>query len=138
MTDFVLEQYKNPLQDDQKAYENIIKYAEFIRKPLTLGMFVPCDADGDVFIKPNELEYQLANEEHMASKWVVNAYQEAKEKVLFKGFEWDFNDKSVNMAMKSGIWIFGVEDIENTNVESFGGIENEIELTESAIKQIGL
>lgn len=60
MTDFILE------SDD---LQGIKKYAEFLRQPLTLGMFVPCDRDG----KPLE-----------EIKWI-----KAKQEVLFEGFEWN-------------------------------------------------
>ena len=35
MTDFVL--YK------KESHTQIMKYAKFLKQPLTLGMFVPCD-----------------------------------------------------------------------------------------------
>lgn len=83
MTDFILE------SDD---LQGIKKYAEFLRRPLTLGMFVPCDRDG----KPLE-EYKKSEKEETADniaqcrvisleeiKWI-----KAKQEVLFEGFEWN-------------------------------------------------
>ena len=37
MTDFVL--YK------KESHTQIMKYAKFLKQPLTLGMFVPCDEE---------------------------------------------------------------------------------------------
>lgn len=95
MTDFIVEQIKAKVGDEpstSKSLEKIKKYAEFLRQPLTLGMFVPCDRDG----KPLE-EYKKSAEEETADniaqcrvisleeiKWI-----KAKQEVLFGGFEWD-------------------------------------------------
>ena len=74
MTDFVLEFENNfPRQFGEayseyneskseylnmklKSYEN---YAQFLKQPLTLGMFVPCDEDGSGLQKP--INYDVWN-----------------------------------------------------------------------------
>lgn len=72
MTDFVLEQEKNPMQTYQDAYRKIRAYAKFLKQPLTLGMFVPC-VDNEPF---NYSKHGNAEQ-----------FEKAKEKVLFEGFE---------------------------------------------------
>lgn len=78
MTDFVLEQkYTTTLDISQVDFydkelnilSKIRNYARFLKKPLTLGMFVPCDEDGSVLEEP---------------KTFNEKYQLAKERVLFK------------------------------------------------------
>lgn len=55
-------------------------YDKFIEQPLKLEMFVPCDEDGNV------LNQKLCD---------FSKYQQAKEKVLFEGFEKRIKDKEV-------------------------------------------
>ena len=79
MTDYVLEQYKINQCDEDYIF-NVLKYANFLKQPVTLGMFVPCDENGNVLEEPKfyfHHEYKVALEK----------YQKAKEKVLFNGFK---------------------------------------------------
>ena len=51
MTDFVLEQDKlmrNKLNDPITFTIKVTDYALFLKQPLKLEMFVPCDEDGNV------------------------------------------------------------------------------------------
>ncbi len=54
----------------------IFSYAHFLSQKLELWMFVPCDEDGNV------IEYKEPYEDGTNIK-----YQQAKERVLFEGFE---------------------------------------------------
>jgi hypothetical protein len=51
MTDFVLEQNKEPYFYYDSLWNKVIAYANFLKQPLTLGMFVPCDSNGNVVKK---------------------------------------------------------------------------------------
>ena len=78
MTDFVLEQSNNALLEDchqaNKTYVNkVINYANFLTQDLTLGLFVPCDEKGNVL------------EEKTPFQDKYYEYQQAQEKVIFKG-----------------------------------------------------
>lgn len=52
MTDFVLEQQKATASETPllKPLKKIFNYANFLKQPLTLGMFVPCDLEGNVYM----------------------------------------------------------------------------------------
>ena len=79
MTDYVLEQYKINQYDEDYIF-NVLRYANFLKQPVTLGMFVPCDENGNVLEEPKfyfHHEYKVALEK----------YQKAQEKVIFNGFE---------------------------------------------------
>ena len=95
MTDFVLEQTKNfnaVVYDDLETasinlIERIENYANFLKQPLKLEMFVPCDEDGNVLEEPKiEEEYV---DEHTTQIFAQYQYDldKAKEKVLFEGFK---------------------------------------------------
>ena len=96
MTDFVIEKYETTL--NPTLFEEIVyNYANFLKQPLTLGMFVPCDDDGNVLeipkfyyteenikkLKGVEVEIALAKKKEVAN------YKIAKEKVLFNSFLFD-------------------------------------------------
>ena len=61
-------------------------YDDFLEQPLKLEMFVPCDEDGDILDEPEDYELRLTN---MMTEYndEVYRYKQAKEKVLFEGFE---------------------------------------------------
>ena len=134
MTDFVLgtesdlDKY-NPIglgYDIQKRYGNIIKYANFLKQPLTLGMFVPCDEDGNVLEEPES--YGLPVDRHNQGCHITeehDKYYEAKERVLFEYKpQFDIGVIRHHISQKRT-----VEYLAN-----FG----ELILTKSAIKQIGI
>ena len=98
MTSFVLEIEKSSYTQTEKyriiewenkcqAFDKIINYAKFVKQPLKLEMFVPCDEDGNVLEEPKiEEEYV---DEHTTQIFAQYQYDldKAKEKVLFEGFK---------------------------------------------------
>ena len=85
MTDFVLELGKtNQIELSDEAFIDVVlNYAQFLKQPLTLGMFVPCDEDGNIL--------ETYDPRH----------QQAKERVLFE-FQleylgWDNSDMENNI-----------------------------------------
>jgi len=94
MTDFVLEQKEilkvssNNFVDCVKFRGNVECYANFLKKPLELGMFIPCDEDGNVLVEPkNDMIWEGVEVENFRHSNKIKQYQQAKDKVLFKGFE---------------------------------------------------
>lgn len=112
MTDFVLEQYKkwesdiNP--DCQSSGRYILGthiYANFLKTPLQIWMFVPCDENGNVL---NEFDYLVDINRH--TKWF-----KAKERCLFEGFkiqEHELGDFSIicENNILNPMWKFKTED----------------------------
>lgn len=138
MVDFILENAKQPYVEGTK-YKDLVNYANFLKQPLNLGMFFPCDEDGDVLEKPEDYEKRLPN---MMTEYndEVYRYQQAKEKVLFEGFEFKEYERMICFE-KKGIEIF----IYNKNYQTFSAprgriitiedlIMYEFELTESTVK----
>ena len=97
MTDFVLQIDKlRPcdLGQDFSSWNlskliTIKNYAKFIKQPLKLEMFVPCDDEGNILEEPQMIERKVAFDEvdYDYNEEEVIVYKKAKEKVLFEGFE---------------------------------------------------
>ena len=113
MTDFVLEQDEKRV--GMRDYCNlIVNYANFLKKPLELWMFIPCDKDGNVLEEPDEF----------SSYYDDIKYQETKERCLFQDHDLDL--ETINHHIKLG-----------RTVEYFASFET-LQLTKTTLKQIGL
>lgn len=99
LSDYILElneKRKNDLISVFDFAHLVIKYTEFLKQPLTLGMFVPLDRDG-VVLEP--LQFCCAGSDcgcmgmpvNVSSQQEIDDYYEAKEKVLFEG--WTHEDR---------------------------------------------
>ena len=104
MTDFVLSLKKdwyekpcegvaNNLLNHDKVLVKIDKYANFLRTPLNLSMFIPCKLVNGVWVvleKPIFYEqWSVHKDEYPYADWAhvqANEYQEAKDKCIFNGF----------------------------------------------------
>jgi hypothetical protein len=145
MTDFVL-------SENYGSYDLLyflhVKYAIFLKQPLTLGMFVPCDLEGNVLEEPVNHETWLSLHNSKGSTIGFDKhleYQEAKERCLFEGFqveEHEMNTYSVRCEnnILNPMWCFidniwvcakGISTIEDL-------IKYSLELTPTALKQLGL
>ena len=119
MVDFVLEQHEQCISSTNAAY----KYANFLKQPLELWMFVPCDENGGVL---EVVPYYADGIEK------VNEYKKAKERCLFEGF------KSVpfSNSVRKGNYIIDFNYTENINIESLLHHDIIFELTQAALKQL--
>lgn len=84
MVDFVLEQVKLLKTEKNNILQfrnNITDYANFLKQPLTLSMFIPTDENGDVLKEPCLSCSDNCNFDKCLE------YQQAKQRVLFEGFE---------------------------------------------------
>jgi hypothetical protein len=86
MTDFVLRQGLHSTLMMEKGMFNCHKYANFLKRPLELGMFIPCDKEGNVLEDP---ELTLSQGDgftyYQASDEDFQIYGEAEDRVLFEG-----------------------------------------------------
>lgn len=133
MTDFVLEQYR--LADMKvlsygEAYDRILRYAEFLERPLNLGMFVPCDKKMNVLKNPDK-STQLA---FIGDR---QEYKQAKERILFEGWHYISKWYGTHVIAKDN------EGKNQICIGDYSNIEKLMEdryltLTPTAIKQIGL
>lgn len=137
MTDFVLEVNKGNEEDIFIDYSKIINYAQFLKKPLNLGMFVPCDLEGNELTYPiyttnhsDECYCNKCEEETRKCELQQKQYREAKERVLFKKCStMQQGENKIVLCNDVGIWYTWTNRI----VEDL--LKENIELTESVIKQ---
>lgn len=93
MTDFVLENedYVIEYHNTIRGFELIKNYANFLKQPLKLEMFVPHDEDGNVLNEPEQFKEWLKSDHYFNASESVShqcrMYQKAKEKVLFNNFK---------------------------------------------------
>ena len=120
----------NTIEQD-KAYELIIRYTNFISQKPELWMFVPCN-------ELNEPYPDTADEYWKHKKgYLAQHYKIAQSKVLFKGWIIDTNhDKLVikNTITKHKIEWYDL--IPNVIIEDL--LQLYLELTQTTLKQIGL
>lgn len=133
MIDFVLEQTKLAAESKCGIYEYIVKmrdYANFLKQPLELWMFCPCDEDGNVI----ELIQRGESSEH-DRVLNQNLFNEGKERCLFEGFiiydEDTLRFKDVFIE-KSDFYKINIEGLE------YYCSSTKLQLTPTAIKKIGL
>jgi hypothetical protein len=119
MTDFVLEQEQQDIKDNfpeetDKYFNACLKYAQFLKTPLSLGMFVPCDEDGNFLQEPDGWNDYLEFPESFDGnkEWYeLYAYEEAKEKVIFEGFVFTESQKySVNNNIQLSVSPYGLKN----------------------------
>jgi hypothetical protein len=144
MTDFVLEQVKLLKTQENNILQfrnNITNYAYFLKQPLKLEMFVPCDEDGNVLEMPvnYEIWLKLHNNDVGGEKGtfgflIHEEYQKAKEKVLFEGFEIATNKEGEKVIL-GDYTCLKVSDLENGTIEDLVKYVH-IKITESAVKRI--
>ncbi|REC45402.1 hypothetical protein [Chryseobacterium pennipullorum] len=100
MTTFVIEYYSNEGYADLQILSLMKNYANFLKQPLTLGMFVPVDELGNVLKEPKNytswksLEHNDGKRMSAAGFAEYGNYQKAEEKVMFEGFRVDYNGYS--------------------------------------------
>jgi len=142
MTDFVLEQSEKIAIDITfMVYsEIIIKYANLLKQPLEIWMFVPCDEYGNILEKPKSIKdsfnIKSGHGGFFDQKSFLNymlKYQQAKERCLFEGFE---IKKDSHKSVTNGVISFYFGEPRKDTVENL--CKQNLQLTQTAIKQLGL
>jgi len=146
MTDFVLEteqeyyKYKRLGYKDgiSSKYKSLLNYANFLKRILGLGMFVPC-VDEVPLEKPKGYSYYLDNKHAIPYKSTTKTceqYQQAQEKVLIYGCEYD---QEAEVIWVNGCPLSNDEGLSRLTIEDLLGIiTNDVNLTDNAIKQLEL
>lgn len=136
MTDYVLEQSKRYFDGHivLSQYEELTRsYANFLKQPLALWMFVPCDEKGHVLFNP----FADDNDAGTEKEYLQIAYNKAKERCLFEGFKL-IGSKHVEAVIANYPVVVGVgfKNGINQTIESL--TKQDIPLSETAIKSLKL
>jgi len=154
MTDYVLEQdLKMPVG---RTVGQMVKYGLFLKQSLEIWMFVPCKlVDGVWVILEEPVIVGYAGSEEMlydAQKMRLEEYQQAKERVLFEGFEFQeyrnyptvSNGRLKFIFDEYGCWLEAYDNCEGQRINNIERLtqlnlsEEHLQLTPTAIKQIGI
>lgn len=147
MTDFVLEQREHQNKIDSNVLTVIYNYANFIKQPNELWMFVPCDKDGNILE-----DCAVTNEDEQYYHFL---YEQAKERCLFEGFEviedkYYHTKREIIYLPNTQIQVWRKLTYHNGEVETFffdyynefktveDLLKYNLQLTQTAINQIGL
>lgn len=103
MTTFIIDYYSNEGYADLQTLNLMINYAQFLKKDLSLEMFVPIGPDYAVLKEPKNYSSWKSlkhnNDENNDDQLTVfeeyRQYKNAEKKCLFKGFEVAYNGYSV-------------------------------------------
>jgi len=145
MTDYVIQEMNKLEKSIESTCHSIDLYSKFLIKPLNIGMFVPCDLEGNILEEPKPENYFDINK--TSDKFneddknglnyyssALNYYDNAKEKVLFSGCEIEKRWNNIHV-LKHGNTVF-FSNWPKTSIEQI--VKHRIDLTESAIKQLSL
>ena len=149
MVDFVLwacgwHDPKTEVRGDYDRVQTILNYANFLKQPLTTGMFVPTDLEGNVLEEPRSY-IAFINGKYVPQTLLGDCleYQQAKERVLFEGVEHDreddyfLNSKEIQIDYKND-WLLLDNDYFEHNARVVKDlIRYGLTLTPTACKQIG-
>ena len=110
MREFTLEMYEQ-IDCVHRFQDVTYKYAKFLGQKPTLGMFVPCDEDGNVLEEPKNFKewcVKALNTTYDLDLSKYEIYQQALSRVVFEGFEWH--------AEFGNLWV--VHFINNSNIKT--------------------
>lgn len=138
MTDFVTNYTETGCAVSQ--IKKMSNYAEFLKQPLKLEMFIPCDEKGNVLKQPNHyrrfISKDFLNENpKMSEKWIKECeeYKIAASKILFKNFDFFIEHDDEKCVMTEG-FVLPFEVLYTMKIEDI--VDNDIELTRFGIATI--
>jgi len=152
MVDFVLEYYSSEEHDELQILDLMNNYAFFLKQPLTVGMFVPADEQGNVLEEP-EMYNDWVNHKVDASKYTKEcfdcaSYKEAKERVMFEGWSFYVEDERLRLTDEKSTLEFYPRGYNRETIELYDGVfvysciedalSLSLTLTPTAIKKLGL
>ncbi len=153
MTDFVIEYYSHEGYADLQTLKLMNNYATFLKKPLTLGMFVPVDEKGNILKEPkNYISWKSLSHNKKTSAGggestvfeEYKIYRKAEKKCLFDSFRIAYNGYSVVRIVAEYDGSVELSFNKNEKIfQNFSDVEsltyfNEIYLNEVALKKIGI
>jgi len=151
MTDFVLQLHS------QKNYETAgigglenwvyaeLTYAQLLQTPRELGMFIPCNSDGEPMEKPKGFDEWTDKPytKQLHQEWIklVQDYYKALDSVLFEGWDVDIREFGTTISMndifisiRDGYWELDGNEVKT--IEDL--IKIGLQVTDTKAKELGL
>jgi len=138
MVDYVL--HDDVIFKEKRTFKDLVlNYATFIKQPLELWMFVPCDEDSNVLENPtynsnhsDDCYCDKCEKETKRCAELQKQYQKAKERCLFEDCIYD---EEMQVIRKDyGIDLFYIPKHQLFTIETMTNYD--LKLTQTAIKQI--
>ena len=102
MTSFVIDYYSHEGYADLQSLQLMKNYANFLKQPLSLRMFVPTDSNGELVKEPEDYPiWKEAKSKDKKNKFSIDQieqfklYEKNKKKLWFEGFKIAYNGYSV-------------------------------------------
>ena len=136
-----------PIKDYDQVNEDfvndVISYANFLKQPLTLGMFISCDEEGNVLSEQNHKAHSSVTNGEMFKEHTIKI-QVAEEDIMFEGFKiiktYNGNPLSVGINYHSPVAYYNDQHEKFEFYDRFKAIEDLTELgltlTNSAITKL--
>lgn len=152
MTSFVIDYYSHEGYADLQTLQLMKNYANFLRQPLSLKMFVPIDSDGEIMKEPENFQDWKEQNSKVKKVHIIfskeqiekfKLYEKAKKKILFEGFTVAYNgysvvrivasyDETIDISFKKDLTPQIPSDIESLTVYDV------IYLSQTSLKLIGI
>lgn len=157
MIDYI-ESQREKAQDMSECVDfacNVCSYAEFLKQPVTLGMFFPVGKDGNPLEKPPQYDRYLYRiwrsvTQNPNQDWLkeCETYNEALDNVLFEGFVLDSENtiRKDNLTICLSTYQFIIEghlgygggDINGEDLDALSRCDLDLIFTENAIKKLNI
>lgn len=94
---------------DSKELLKIYKYANFLKKPLSLSMFLPCDENNNPIEEITEFDPDISSQYYASQLYNNQLYEEAKEQEVFEALK----NEAVKRGYKKGVIVKTLFHINN-------------------------
>jgi len=140
MTDYVLErsdksilQYtiSETFKNGAKITNEIFEYAKFLKIPLTISMFIPCDKTGNILKEPKRNDFGIRIQGQYQFEYALKEYQQAKERCLFSGL--DLCEDGF-LRLSDGYILSSIRGFKDENIEDL--VYYSPTLTQTALKTL--
>lgn len=128
-TEIASRNYRKGYISVEEYYKQTSAYSMFLKQPLELWQFIPCDPEGNVLEEPEQDDLSSSFFEKQTSFHSEKKYEAAKQHCLFEGFTYD---RQYEVIVYEGM----AYDIENKTIESFMQSYGKFKLTPTALNQI--
>ena len=130
-----------PFLEHWGILDSHIKYAQFLSKPLELGMFIPCDEKGNILEEPMRVDFLGKRILYIVE---LRKWKKAKERVLFEGFEiFHHENDRISICYDNILHVFWDDEnggwITSKDLKTIEHlVKYNLPLTEKGIKESGL